>query len=63
MDPTAVVVASQSSRSQAQSALPGAPVVEPRAEKRRARPRRAAAGLLRRSAIRLDPSYQLERPR
>jgi hypothetical protein len=57
MDPTAVVVASQSCLSHAQSALPGAPVVQPRAAKRRALPRRAAAGLLRRFAVRLDPSY------
>ena len=57
MDPTAVVVGSQTCLSHAQSALPSAPVVQPRAEKRRARPRRAAAGLLRRFAFRLDPSY------
>jgi hypothetical protein len=57
MDPTAVVVASQSCRSHAQSALPGAPVLQLRAERRPARPRRAAAGLLRRFAVRLDPSY------
>ena len=57
MDPTAVVVASQSCLSHAQSALPSAPVLQPRAERRRARPRRAAAGLLKRAAVRLDPSY------
>jgi len=57
MDPTAVVVASQSCLSHAHSALPGAPVLQPRAERRRARPRRAAAGLLKRAAVRLDPSY------
>jgi hypothetical protein len=57
MDATAVVVASMCSSSHARSALPGAPVVEQRAGKRRARPRRAAAGLLRRVAVRLDPSY------
>jgi len=58
MDPTAaVVVASQSGRSHSQSALPGAPVLEPRAAKRPASPRKAAAGLLRRAAVRLDPSF------
>ena len=57
MDPTAVVVASQSCLSHARSALPGAPLVQPRAPKPRARPRRAAVGLLRRFAVRLDPSY------
>jgi hypothetical protein len=56
MDPTAIVVGSQSCLSHAQSALPGAPLVQPRAAKRPARPRRAAAGLLRRFAVRLDPA-------
>ena len=59
MDPTAVVVASQSSSSHARSALPGAPVIES-AESRRARPRSATAALLRRMAARLDPSYEGE---
>jgi hypothetical protein len=57
MDPTPIVVASQSCRSQARSALPGAPVVERRDEPRPARPKRAAAAVLRRFAARLDPSY------
>jgi hypothetical protein len=58
MDPTAIVVGSQSCSSRARSALPDAPVVEKREEVRRpARPKRAAAGFLRRFAARLDPSY------
>jgi hypothetical protein len=57
MDATPIVVASQSRSSYARSALPGAPVVERREESRPARPKRAAATVLRRFAARLDPSY------
>ena len=57
MDPTAIVVGSQSCSSHARSALPSAPVVERREEPRPARPKRAAATVLRRFAAKLDPSY------
>jgi len=57
MDPTAVILASQSCTSHARSALPGAPVTEKPEETRPARPKRAAATVLRRFAARLDPSY------
>jgi hypothetical protein len=58
MNSLGVVIASQSARSHARSALPGAPVVEGRVRVTRpARPKRAAATLLRRFAARLDPSY------
>jgi hypothetical protein len=58
MNPLGVVLASQRSTSHARSALPGAPVLEKPEEVRRpARPKRAAATLLRRFAARLDPSY------
>jgi hypothetical protein len=57
VDPTAIVIASQSSSSHARSALPKAPVVERPLKSRPARPKRAAATVLRRFAARLDPSY------
>jgi hypothetical protein len=57
MDPTAIVVGSQSSSSHARSALPDAPVIKRAVESRPARPKRAAATVLRRFAARLDPSY------
>jgi hypothetical protein len=63
VDPTAIVVASQSSASPARSALPDAPVVEsPGAARRPARRKAVAATLLRRLAARLDPSYESEAP-
>ena len=62
MDPTAIVVASLSSTSDARSALPGAPVTAEPASSRPARPKSAAAALLRRFAARLDPSYEREAP-
>jgi hypothetical protein len=57
MDPTAIVIGSQSSSSHARSALPDAPVVERSVETRPARPRSATAAVLMRVAVRLDPSY------
>jgi hypothetical protein len=58
MNPLGIVIASRHSASYARSALPGAPVVERHDEVRRpARPKRAAATLMRRFAARLDPSY------
>jgi hypothetical protein len=57
VDPTAIVIGSQSCASHARSALPGAPRVERPVESRPARPKRAAATALRRFAARLDPSY------
>jgi hypothetical protein len=57
MDATAIVIGSQSRSSHARSALPGAPVIQPPVESRPARPKRAAATVLRRFAARLDPSY------
>jgi hypothetical protein len=57
VDPLAVVVASQRSTNHARSALPAAPVIEQRKQMEPARPRRAAATVLRRLAVRLDPSY------
>lgn len=57
MDPTAIVIGSQSCSSHARSALPGAPTVERPLERRPARPKRVAATVLRRFAARLDPSY------
>jgi hypothetical protein len=57
VDATPIVVASQTRSSHARSALPGAPVVDKREQARPARPKRAAATVLRRFAARLDPSY------
>ena len=57
MDPTAIVVGSRSCSSHARSALPSAPVVDKPEQPRPARPKRAAATVLRRFAARLDPSY------
>jgi hypothetical protein len=55
VDPTAIVVAAQSSTSHARSALPGAPVTAESATSRPARPKSVAAALLRRFAARLAP--------
>jgi hypothetical protein len=57
MDPTAIVIGSRSSSGHARSALPDAPVIQRPVESRPARPKRAAATVLRRFAARLDPSY------
>jgi hypothetical protein len=54
MDPTTIVIGSQSSARQAGSALPDAPVIERPIESRRARPKRAAATFLRRLADRIE---------
>jgi hypothetical protein len=62
VDPTALVVASQSRTSHARSALPHARVIDLPAQSRPARPKSAAAALLRRFAARLDPSYEGEAP-
>ena len=56
VDATAIVIGSQSSSSHARSALPNAPVIDRPAESSPARPRRAAATVLRRFAARLDPA-------
>ena len=57
MDLTPIVIGSRTCSSQSRSALPGAPVIARPAESRPARPKRAAATVLRRFAARLDPSY------
>jgi hypothetical protein len=57
VDALPVVIASQRSTTHTQSALPAAPVIEKTLKSRPARPKRAAASLLRRLAVRLDPSY------
>jgi hypothetical protein len=57
VDATHIVIGSQSSSSHARSALPHAPVIQRQVESRPARPKRAAATVLRRFAARLDPSY------
>jgi hypothetical protein len=57
MNSLGVVIASQRAASDARSALPAAPVIEKHDEPQPARPKRAAATLLRRFAARLDPSY------
>ena len=57
MDATHIVIGSRASASHARSALPHAPVIERRVESRPARPKRAAATVLRRFAARLDPTY------
>jgi hypothetical protein len=57
MDTTAIFIAAQSRSSQARSALPDAPVVDRSAENRPARTRSAAAALLMRMAVRLDPRF------
>jgi hypothetical protein len=62
LDPTAIVVASRPSASRARSALPEAPVTSEPARGRPARPKSAAAALLRHFAARLDPSYEREAP-
>jgi hypothetical protein len=57
MDATLIVIGSRANASHARSALPHAPVIERQLESRPARPKRAAATVLRRFAARLDPSY------
>jgi hypothetical protein len=57
VDATHIVIGSQSSSSHARSALPHAPVIQRQVKSRPARPKRAAATVLRRFAARLDPSY------
>jgi hypothetical protein len=57
VDATHIVIGSQVNASRARSALPHAPVIERQVESRPARPKRAAATVLRRFAARLDPSY------
>jgi hypothetical protein len=62
MDTTAIFIASQSRSSHARSALPDAPVVDRPAENRPARTRSAAAALLMRMAVRLDPRFTASTP-
>jgi hypothetical protein len=57
VDATHIVIGSRANASHARSALPHAPVIQRQVESRPARPKRAAATVLRRFAARLDPSY------